>query len=83
MLLPAGNLCVANAQVEVLVQFFVGMYDHQQEYVDDWRRIGLAYFMSASGFWFDSVTSIPWSFMDLHFYMVRTWFLLSFLQTDT
>jgi hypothetical protein len=59
-----------NAQVEVFVQFFVGIYDHELEYVDDWRRVALAYLKSVFGFWFDSVTSIPWSFMDLHFYMV-------------
>jgi hypothetical protein len=27
---------------------------------------------SVSGFWFDCVTSIPWSYIDLHFYLVRS-----------
>jgi hypothetical protein len=56
--------------VEVLVQFFVGTHNHEQEYIDDWRHVASAYLMSIFGFWFDSVTSIPWSFMDLHFYML-------------
>ncbi len=40
--------------------------------MDDWRHIAAAYLFSVFGFWFDSVTSIPWSYMDLHLYMVRT-----------
>ena len=58
-------------QVEVFIQFFVGMYDNKQEYIDDWRLVASAYLMSPFGFWFDCVTSVPWSFMDLRFLLVH------------
>ena len=58
-------------QVELSIQFGVGIYDHKLEYVDDWRLVASTYLMSLFGFWFDCVTSIPFSFMDLHFYLVR------------
>ncbi len=57
-------------QLEVLVQFFVGVHGGEQEYIDDWSHVATAYLTSIFGFWFDSVTSIPWSFIDLHFYVV-------------
>ncbi len=73
LLLIGSNKCLTmpNAQFEILFQFFVGMYNHEQEYIDDWLLVASTYFWSIFGFWFDCVTSIPWSFMDLHFYMVQ------------
>jgi hypothetical protein len=58
-------------QFEVLVQFFVAIYNEELQFIDDWRSIAIRNLMSISGFWFDSATSIPWSFMDLHFYLVQ------------
>ncbi len=39
-------------------------------YIDNWRLVAARLCMSATGIWFDIVTSIPWSFMDLHSYQV-------------
>jgi hypothetical protein len=59
-------------QFEVLLQFCVAVYNEDLQFIDDWRTIALRNFLSIFGFWFDSATSIPWSFMDLHFYLVRS-----------
>jgi hypothetical protein len=40
-------------------------------YDDDLISVAKKNVCSASGFWFDCITSIPWSYMDLNFYMVR------------
>ena len=39
-------------------------------YVDDFSRIVMRNVLSVSGFWFDLITSIPWSYVDLGFYLV-------------
>ncbi len=56
--------------MDVLTQFFVGVYTEDLVYIDDWQTVVLMTFKSVSGFWFDSFTSIPWSFLDLQLYMV-------------
>ena len=58
-------------QFEALLQFGVAVYKEDMEFIDDWGTIALRNLLSVSGFWFDCVTSIPWSFMDLHYYMVQ------------
>jgi hypothetical protein len=58
-------------QCEALLQFGVAVYTEEMEFIDDWGAIALRNLTSFSGFWFDCVTSIPWSFMDLQYYMVQ------------
>ena len=52
-------------------------------YIDDWRSVAAQLCLSTTGIWFDIVTSIPWSFMDLHAYLVGTPFLVAMtFRTD-
>ncbi len=44
----------------------MGAYDNDLNYVDDWQWVAKQNLLSPTGFWFDAVTSIPWSFLDLH-----------------
>ena len=57
-------------QAECAVQFFVGVWDEGGGYTDDVRVIALRNAASLTGFWFDCMTSIPWSYIDLKFYLV-------------
>jgi hypothetical protein len=57
-------------QVEIVLQFFTGSVDLSEKYCDNIRVISAVYLSSLSGFWFDCVTSIPWSFNDLYSYQV-------------
>jgi hypothetical protein len=57
--------------VEAFVQFFLGRYSEDLTYEDDLLVSLQRNLTSVSGFWFDCVTSIPWSYMDLHQYLVR------------
>ena len=57
-------------QLEVLYQFFVGSFDETGTYVDDIGTIAKNYVFSYNGFWFDAITSVPWSFLDLYSYQV-------------
>ena len=57
-------------QVEAFTQFFLGYYTQDMTYKDDLSGTIRRNLSSISGFWFDCITSIPWSFMDLHFYLV-------------
>ena len=57
-------------QIEALSRFGVGSYLANQEYEDDFRVIALGNLTSLSGFWFDCITSIPWSWLDLQIYTV-------------
>jgi hypothetical protein len=57
-------------QVEAFTQFFLGYYEEDMTYCDDFIVLLKRNLSSVAGFWFDSVTSIPWSYMDLHFYLV-------------
>ena len=60
-----------SVQVEAFTQFFLGYYTQDMSYKDDLSGSIRRNLSSISGFWFDCITSIPWSFMDLHFYLVR------------
>jgi hypothetical protein len=62
--------CKRDEQVDVIIQFFVGVYTEEMVYVDNWRLVAAKLCLSPTGIWFDCVTSIPWSFMDLHAYRV-------------
>jgi hypothetical protein len=54
----------------VILHFFVGFYDNGEKYIDDVKKIFYKSLMALGGFWFDCVTSLPWSFMDLYAYKV-------------
>jgi hypothetical protein len=58
--------------VEAFSQFFLGYYNEEKKYRDSFVMSVRRNLSSVSGFWFDSVTSIPWSYMDMHFYLVRS-----------
>jgi hypothetical protein len=57
-------------QVEIVLQFLTGYVDISETYCDDFRSIGAKYLSSPSGFCFDFVTSLPWSFNDYFTYKV-------------
>ncbi len=67
-------------QVEAFTQFFLGYYEEDMTYQDDFVVSLKRNLSSISGFWFDCVTSIPWSYMDLHFYLVLSCTLSCLLQ---
>jgi hypothetical protein len=53
------------------------MYTEDMMYIDNWRIVAAKLCLSTTGIWFDIMTSIPWSFMDLHSYLVSLPFPLS------
>ena len=53
-----------------MTQFVLGVYDNGG-YIDSFSVIAWRSVTSVTGFWFDCVTSIPWSCIDLHLYLVR------------
>mmetsp|Transcript_37941 Transcript_37941/g.100971 ORF Transcript_37941/g.100971 Transcript_37941/m.100971 type:complete len:431 (+) Transcript_37941:34-1326(+) len=53
---------------EVIVQFFVGYYNDDGKYVDLLHLVAFNYLSSPLRFWFDAVTSIPFSFIDYRAY---------------
>ncbi len=57
-------------KVEIVLQFITGSVDLSEKYCDDIRVISAVYLSSFSGFWFDCVTSIPWSLNYLYSYQV-------------
>ena len=64
-------------QFEVVCQFIIGTFDSTETYCDDFRSIATTYLTTASGFWFDCFTSVPWSYMDFVVYQVPANFLAS------
>ncbi len=60
-------------QTEIVLQFFTGSVDLSEKYCDDIRVISTTYLTSFSGFCFDCMTSIPWSFNDLYSYQVTVY----------
>ncbi len=56
--------------MEVFLQFFIGFYTHELKYFDDICTVARHNLSSPFGFWFDSVTSIPFSYIDLSIYLV-------------
>jgi hypothetical protein len=59
-------------QLEVVYQFFVGTFDETGTYVDEFHVVASSYILSYSGLWFDALTSVPWSYLDLYSYRVST-----------
>ena len=57
-------------QFEVLVQLITGYLDGTNTYIDDFAKI-VFFRLSSPWFWFDCITSLPWSFLDLLAYQVR------------
>ncbi len=57
-------------QLDVVVQFLMGCFV-DPDYVDSYSRIALRNLTSLRGFWFDCVTSMPWSYMDFLAYQAR------------
>ena len=53
-----------------MVQFFLGWYDDKSNYHDDIIKLFFKNILSPKGFWFDCITSIPWSYLDLKYYLV-------------
>jgi hypothetical protein len=54
-----------------LSQFFIGSFEDSPSLLNDFLLVLLRNFTSISGFWFDCITSIPWSFIDFRAYTVR------------
>jgi hypothetical protein len=48
----------------------MGILDVSDTYCDNIKEIAVKYFTSFSGFWFDLITSLPWSFNDLYAHQV-------------
>lgn len=59
-------------QVEIGLQFVTGSMDLSEVYCDDFKVVAMQYLSSLGGFWFDFITSLPWSFNDLYAYQVCT-----------
>ena len=57
-------------QIEVACHFAIGTFDSTETYCDELRVIVTKYLTTVDGFWFDCITSIPWSFMDFAVYRV-------------
>ncbi len=57
---------ILRLQMEVVVPFFMGKLDVSDTYCDDIRVIARKYLASLTGFWFDFLTSLPWSVNDLY-----------------
>ncbi len=59
-------------QFEIVTQFFIGYFDGNGAYVDDIFSVVARYGLSVSNFGFDSITSLPWSFLDYWAYQACT-----------
>jgi hypothetical protein len=59
-------------QIEITLQFFTGSLDISETYCDTMSIVAAKYMSSVSGFWFDFLTSLPWSFNDLYAYQVKS-----------
>jgi hypothetical protein len=68
-------------QLEVVYQFFVGTFDETGTYVDEFHVVASSYILSYSGFWFDALTSVPWSYLDLYSYRVSRKNEMNFFST--
>ncbi len=54
----------------MLLQFLRGYYRADTLYEDRLEAVFLNNVSSVTGFWFDCVTSIPWTYLDLDAYLV-------------
>jgi hypothetical protein len=61
---------MVRVQMEAIIPFFMGILDVSDTYCDNIKEIAVKYFTSFSGFWFDLITSLPWSFNDLYAHQV-------------
>ena len=75
--------CFVCLQLEVVYQFFVGSFDETGTHIDDFGTIARVYVLSYSGFWFDTLTSIPWSFLDFYSYHVSFLHNSKFLHSQS
>ncbi len=66
-------------QIEVACQFGIGTFDSTGTYCDEIGVIVRRYLTKLRGFWFDCMTSVPWSYMDFAVYVV--WLSTSFPST--
>ncbi len=64
-------MCACLNQIEIALQFFTGSLDISETYCDDISIVAAKYMSSMSGFGFDFLTSLPWSFNDLYAYEVN------------
>ena len=55
-------------QFQVFIQFFMGSFDCMSLIGD--LRMALERNLVSAGFWFDVVTSVPWSYLDYEAYQV-------------
>lgn len=51
-------------QFEIFCQFFIGYYDKNGAYVDEMGLVARKYCKSFTAFWFDIITSLPWTYLD-------------------
>jgi hypothetical protein len=56
-------------QVELFLQFFVGVYTKDLQYVDSLRAIAAKHLRAPGKITFDMATSIPWSCIDFNEYV--------------
>ncbi len=68
--IPDREASPSDPQLDAAVQFFLGLYTESLDYIDDLPSVMRMNLTSPWRFWFDCVTSIPWSCMDLHSYLV-------------
>ena len=54
----------------MVLNLFTGILSGVEAYVDDPPTVLYRKLTSASDFWFDFVTSLPWSYLDYHAYQV-------------
>jgi hypothetical protein len=54
----------------VLTQFFICSFDDSPSLLNDFKLVLIRNCTSISGFWFDCITSIPWSYVDYGAYKV-------------
>ena len=56
-------LCMLR-QLEIVISFFVGYHDEDGIYIDNLGKVAKTYLGSFWLFWFDAITSIPFSLID-------------------
>jgi len=54
---------------DVFCQFFIGTFDDSTSFLGDLLLAARRNFTSVGGFWFDLVTSMPWSYLDYNSYL--------------
>jgi len=54
---------------DVFMQFVIGSFDDSQTLLSDLKLAAKRNFTSLGGFWFDCITSVPWSYLDYQAYL--------------